>query len=365
MPLEFTKKSRINIGWIVTLSILGLILISILPLVTNDQGDNISYNFALLEKTSNIHLSDLKNDIQLIIYFLWLSLIFALVSFIGLIIHTVQKKPKLGLLLMLFGCVTILFSILIVIFQIILISKIENIQNITAASIGPLPINYIYITILIGFALLVISAMHTINVAPFSIKNLKNNKIEEKKPKKDKKIKKKEENETKIPAQEKIEEKPEKTISSIQKKDEIEEWLKEEIEQTGDKKLEEPEKTVEQQPVIKQSVSPFGKKTNKDQQKEIKELSASEPVRQTEETEKVPISEKFENALSSAIQKRQTEKPDEEKTKTEQKEEKTTKTHDKEIKVRCPECKKVFSVKKEGPITKIKCPECGKEGIAK
>ena len=33
--------------------------------------------------------------------------------------------------------------------------------------------------------------------------------------------------------------------------------------------------------------------------------------------------------------------------------------------VRCPGCKNIFKVEKQGNVTEIKCPKCGKEGIVK
>jgi len=56
IDLNVAKKARNTIGWIVLSSILGLILLSFLPMVTvNDTNtsESVTYNMALMEKNSS------------------------------------------------------------------------------------------------------------------------------------------------------------------------------------------------------------------------------------------------------------------------------------------------------------------------
>ena len=79
-------------------------------------------------------------------------------------------------------------------------------------------------------------------------------------------------------------------------------------------------------------------------------------------TDELHLSQPFEEALSSTIQKKKNIVKEQEPLKAEVKEEKPTK---KTLNLRCPQCKHIYNVEKEEDITKIKCPECGKEGFIK
>ena len=441
-------------------SILGLIFVSSLPLINMNTTTKVTYNKALIETSLHPEIEQMNGELQLIVIFFWLIIIFTLISFIGIIIGISEKHDSLGSLIMLIGCSTILFSALATIFLLFFIIKVESLENFTIASMGPIPIKYAYIPLIMGFLSITGSSLYSLNAIPFSLKNLdklkrkqKTDKKEKKeKPKKTKKktksSKTKEKEETKediktktdlekeilIPKSEKKQEDMSSKVAEAQKKEEIEDWLKDEI-----KNVEKPKNFEE--PVIKKPKddfvsdtpkssedkkkwedieipigSPFDKKeiidTKKEQEEipvkeesKVEEISLEAPVEKppvsSEKTQQkkdeIPTSESLEKALSSAIEKKQTErngqikiekpvkkeeKPVEKKeikpkeketTKEEKKKPEETKPADKEeesknvknINVRCPQCKTVFTVKREGDITKIKCPKCGKEGVAK
>ena len=78
------------------------------------------------------------------------------------------------------------------------------------------------------------------------------------------------------------------------------------------------------------------------------------------------LHESFENALNSAIEKKQIKKEGkktDEKIKENKKE--ILKPQIRKFIVRCPQCKEIFSAEKSEGVTKIKCPHCGKEGVIK
>ena len=383
IDLNVAKKARNTIGWIVLSSILGLILLSFLPMVTvNDTNtsESVTYNMALMEKNSS-QTGNLRRELQTITIFFWIIVIISLLSFIGIINQLSEKFLSLGQIFLLMGCGTTIFSVLVVIYHFILMRNVDGLENMSLTFIGPLPIKYIYIPLVMGIVSLGYSGVYTWSIGTAAIKYfITEKKSKEPKPKKEKlkkKTTKKEEGQ--IPAV-----KTPATIASFKKQDEIEEWLKDEIsqiEKTKDEIVEpvdEPEK--EEIPLEPESSIEVTVESEKTEGKTIAApFSKKEPLITKEEEPKssgeVPTSPSFEKALSSAIEKRQTTKKKQDI--TEKEEEKPAEETPKEevvpkekivlgkLTVRCPQCKNVFKVKKEGKTTTIKCPHCGKEGIAK
>ena len=156
---------------------------------------------------------------------------------------------------------------------------------------------------------------------------------------------------------------------------EIEEWLSDEIGKIEPQSKKEG-KNVE---ATKEASAPFSpdEKIVKEEVKPIQKqpFHETKEVQKEKSSEDLKIPDSLEKALSSAIQKKQSESQYKKFEKTNEKEvdtkeetkseENTEKPEKKEIKVRCPSCKKIFPVKKEGGVFKIKCPHCGKEGVAK
>lgn len=395
IDLNIAKKARNAVGWIALSSILGLILLSFLPMVTVNNttpSESVTYNMALMEKNSS-QTGNLIKDLQTITIFFWVIVIISLLSFIGIINQLSKKFLSLGQIFLLMGCGAAIFGVLVVIYQFMFIRDVNGLENISLTSIGPLPIKYIYIPLVMGIVSLGCSGVYTWLISTAAIKYfITEKKPKEPKPKKEKtsKKQKKEKKKTTKKEEEQIPavEAP-ATIASFKKQDEIEEWLKGEIsqiEKTKDeivKPVDEPEKeeiplepgssveaTVEEPSIEKDSVE--SEKT--EEKPTAAPFSKKEPLITKEEEPKssgeVPTSLSFEKALSSAIEKRQ---PTKEKQDTTKEEEETPKEEvvPKEkivlgkLTVRCPQCKNVFKVKKEGKTTAIKCPHCGKEGVAK
>ncbi len=385
--LNVAKKARNIIGWIVLSSILGLILLSFLPMVTvnnTSTSESVTYNMALMEKNSS-QTGNLRRGLQTIIIFFWIIIIISLLSFIGIINQLSEKFLSLGKIFLLMGCGTTIFSVLVVIYHFIFMGNVDGLENMSLTFIGPLPIKYIHIPLVMGIASLSCSGIYTWSIGTAAIKYfIAEKKSKEPKPKKEKlkkKTTKKEEKQTpavKTPA----------TIASFKNRDEIEEWLKGEIsqiEKTKDEIVEpvdkpekeeiplEPESSIEvtvetEKTEGKPTIAPFSKKEPLITKEE--ETFEKDKQEEPKSSGEVPISPSFEKALSSAIEKRQATKKKQNIT---EKEEETPKEEVvpkekivlRKLTVRCPQCKNVFKVKKEGKTTTIKCPHCGKEGVAK
>lgn len=164
----------------------------------------------------------------------------------------------------------------------------------------------------------------------------------------------------------------------------MEKWLTGQI-QILDKQT----KSQEPQYSEKETVKPMQTIAEEKQAISLEDKSIPEPFptektkEKSKESDELQVSQSFEKALSSAIEKEKMKKPEPlevkekepELQKTELKEEveklqleptvKIEETAKRKIKVRCPQCKNVFLTEFEGEIIKIKCPTCGKEGVIK
>lgn len=371
---ETARKVKKLTAWIISLSVLGLLLISVLPWISVSEDDMIKgdlhFNFEMMKKSSNIAIQDLADELDYINILFWALIILGLLSFIGATLHASGKILPIAFIILLIGCVTLIVSILIVLDQISIIRTIEEANAFSASSLFP-HFYYAYIPFIFGILSLISSAVYTKVVVSHSIDKFKTSKKEKKTAKKKVKEKKetkkpiKKEDDAKIkkaPVKPPSKKLPEKSATK-EKKVEMEQWLKDEVKSIEGKTEAEKYPGVEEQTEDKlQKKQPFPEEKT--------------PVKKeiSEETEEVPISKSFEKALYSAIDKKQNEIDSQEPPKAEDKktdgkkeipppvEEESLKN---KVKVRCPQCKNIFYIEKEGIATKIKCPNCGKEGVIK
>ena len=354
---ETAKKAEKLTIFILVLSIISLILMSLLPWISVAENDlvkeDLHFNFEMMKKSSNEQIGDLASDLNLINISFWALIILSLLLFLGATIHASGKISVAGHILLLIGCVTFIFSIFVIVLQLI---NLENIgeMNIISASAIYSPMNYAYILLIPSLLIFICSASYTWAVFAYSIQKFKSSK----KTKKDKKEK---------PALGKTSLEP----KIDEKRVEMEQWLTGQVQdiekQAVEEKRPEPEKEktldIEEEEQEKISQEPY---------KESKEMHIFPPEKTKEETEEpdeVRASQSFEETLSSAIQKKQTGVISKEGETSEEKEEISPQIEEEPAKktfsVICPQCKHIFTVEKEEGITKIKCPECGKEGVIK
>ena len=351
---DLAKLTKSFTIWIVVLSIIGLFLMSLLPLISVTENDSVKqdlyFNFDMMKKSNNHQILTLASEINLINIALWALIILGLLSYLGATIQASGIKSLVGRLLLIIGCGTLIFSILVVDFQLIILENIGAMDDISAAAISP-PIYYTYISLVPGFLILIFSVLYTMPVISYSIHNLKNIKKtkkgkSEKKKKPKKTIKKKDKIEAKklIKKEKPVLEKVPIDPSTHEKQIEIGERLTGQGvnigEQTDKENLQEPKKEIKIEPeVTKPPKPPFP------------DEKTSEVEEKKKESDKLPVSEPFKEALSPTDVKKETitkEEPEK-----------------KKYKVRCPKCQNIFPIEKEGAITRIKCPECDKEGFVR
>ena len=113
----FIMRARKITSLIVVSSIIGLSLVSLLPWISdeNSSADGAVYlNMGAIEKSNNEQIKGLANDLGLINTCFWLVIIFGLLSFVGITIYVSGKYSSLAQIIMLIGCATIIFNILII-----------------------------------------------------------------------------------------------------------------------------------------------------------------------------------------------------------------------------------------------------------
>ncbi|MCK4365086.1 MAG: hypothetical protein KAW45_03465 [Thermoplasmatales archaeon] len=396
MKREETAKKMVGLTiWVIFLSIIGLILISFLPWVSVTEDDwikeDLYFNFEMMEQSDNEQISIFANELNFMSLLFWVLIILGFLTLIGIIIHAFGKTMPTVIVLLTLGIITLIISILIFYLQITFIRTIESVDNISLAALAPY-FHYAYIPLIFSLVLLIFSIRYTVVVITNSITKFKDYKKQKKESEKEKPRKKKskklqkKESETKI----KKSSQQEKTIlkktplelEKDKKRIEMEQWI------TGEVKSMEKQSKPE-----KQQISISEKEEIPDElDKEIKESAdvkdkdqsgpfPSEEIKiESDKTDEEPsASQSFEEALSSAIQKRHDEngqKPsdkeedlvqeiksdDPSEIKEEKIPEKEEETDKNTFNVRCPKCRYIFVAESGEGITKIKCPNCGKEG---
>ena len=351
----FATRIRKITSLIATLSIISITFLAIFPCISvtesTDSGEIvIVYNLAMMEKNANSQIIlDLAGDLEITMIFLWVVTIFAIVSFAGIILYVSEKYSFLAKLLMLLGCSNMIFNVIAVFLLRNWTINIEGITGFSLSLIASTPISYIHLTMLIIIISFISSIFYTCFVVYFFIKRIPVLLKQKKKPEKqmDKKPntdqlynKEKQRIMRDIQALEK--QTPPKPIKRFEKPS-TSEFISEDKKES----LEEPEKTSIPKPPFKIDKTRSEEKTT--------EKPQSETLEETENGE-MPTSSMFEQALTSAIKKRQ---PDI------QKKEENKQPEKEKINVKCPECENVFTVEKTGDVLKIKCPKCGKEGVTK
>lgn len=167
------KIGKINL-LIIVISLWGLILFSILPLVAEDHSISsdllipdfkeymveknldtikIHYNYNTLQKSTNVEIQNIANKTDSISIFFWLILIFAFLSIIeigAILLEIITKYKKIIILV---GCIlTSLSGLLLIYYNLDLILYVGTINGISASTVNFLnaEFKYLYIPTLIG-----------------------------------------------------------------------------------------------------------------------------------------------------------------------------------------------------------------------
>jgi hypothetical protein len=359
MKAVFIRAVRKTIILLLFLSILTLMLNLFLPIITlteSTEPNKVQYfNFETMKYSSDREILELSGDINFVNILLWAVIIIGIVSFIGLIISISEKYSKVGNGV-LFGCCSIIiFSILSSAFFFLFTKKVIDMDTITLANIFE-PIRYVYIQIILLIFLTICSTAYVFLIAMTYIRKTKekktSNKEEGKKEPLDEPkqyMHKEKITQWRLDETKKLDKlEPEKAIINDEEKKILETKPK-------DEEIEFEAKLIEEETEEEKPKTPFVK------EKEIEPLEIKEPDKKTKE-----FYESFENALNSAVRKKQIKKEDQ---KTDEKiiepKKEILKPQGKQFNVRCPQCEEIFSAEKSEGVTKIKCPHCGKEGVIK
>jgi len=387
-----TKAKKYTI-WILNFSILGLVLTSLFPLISVPEDDavkeNLYFNFEMMKKSDNYEIYSLVDNVNTINLLFWAIIFLGLISYFCITYLTFLTRWYLSILTIISTAIFI-FSVLLVIFQNNFMKTVANNDFINLSLIFN-TITYVHIIFLFIIFILICSIFYTLNIVLDLGKQIFSS-IPKKQLLKKKKDKKED-----SPINSIIDEPITQPPIGINKKLEIEKSQKQEI-QKIDIKAEE-----DTYPEVKEEIKPI--ETTSEEKKYVNnEIAVSEKKNQPgpfghvkhEEKPIEPVkprpSQSFEDALSSAIEKKQGEigkkeqkKPTSQETIKDsednlkedssepskidevEKQKEETQTEKKfistEIIVKCPQCTHIFTINKE-KNEKIKCPKCGKEGIA-
>jgi len=417
MEIRTVKTARKNLIWIILLSILCLILISFLPWISvTEDGmlkENLNFNYEMMKGSNNQQINDLARNLMYINILFWTIIVISLISFLFITYYALIKSSFFSLMMVLTSAFIIFaLSLLVIYFQINFSRSFNDIEYISASMINSY-FAYAYIQFIISLILIVFSVKYTITFFKDSIKLFKS--ISKQKTKTINEIEEKDIT-TKFEEKEigasikglktnksSFESEREAKLAEIEimlaKKEQIPDKDKiDEDKSKSEPEIEEPielsshEETLAVVEETKQEIEQENKKEDQEEKISIQPFPPEKPKEKSKDTDEVKLSQYFEEALSSAIKKKQSKiktkesiekdvkqkKPSSSK-QVEQKQEKTEPIFQTEkillekkgnkikkiFNVKCPECNHIFTNDKEGNNKKIKCPECGKEGTLK
>jgi hypothetical protein len=330
---EILKHSERLTFWIIILSIVSLVLISLLPWISitesNNVKDDLFFNYEMMTKSDNPAINKISDQLDVISLLLWSLIIIGLIVLIGVAIHLSGKYYPIGHILLMIGCVLIVSSILILNVQLIIYKSIEDNLIISSAEIFP-HFKYSFIFFIISIITFICCAVYFVLIILYLVQKIKN--IVKEKKKKD----------NIILDVENISSEPKKENDDL----EIEKLLSEKLKNN---KKQDDEINIKNQ-------------VKEDQIK--KEEKPKSPFKD----EKTTIDKKEENTKGKKTDKKTTEKSDISPTdKDIEKIPSDLKDQQKGIPltVKCPQCKYVFPIEKKGKEIQIECPKCGKTGTIK
>lgn len=414
MDSNILKKSRKKIFLILIINILCIIMISFFPWIqvteNNFVNENLHFNYEMMEGSSNTQINELAKIVMNINILFWIIFVITLISIFFIKYYTLKKSTlSVQILILTSGFIILIICLLIIYLQIIFSRMVNDIDFISASMFHSY-FAYPYIPFIFSFILLFYSATYTNILLFYSIKKLKKSS-----KKTDKEIKKIDEKEIPDSSREKeIEELLKEPIVNTTSFNLTKEAKLAEIDKLLDKKelnsnkenLKEPlpNSDLDKEKQIESSLENNSsddweekqEKFNKDDKAQIKEdenLLEPFPIKKqddkTEDNEEIHLSDTFEKALSSAIEKKQSKtKPQKPKNKDEKQNNKV-KIDTKDLKIekpapifqtekillekkgdniykifnfKCPECNHIFPFDKNSDNQKITCPKCRKEG---
>ncbi|MEF8879570.1 MAG: hypothetical protein V5A64_04180 [Candidatus Thermoplasmatota archaeon] len=355
---KFKKIMKIT-SFLVFLSILCLVFAHFIPWFYVDSIEKkggLYFSLDMAKKSDNLEIQSISEKVNLLTISLWVILSFSLLSYIGLTFYRIEKYELASFLIMLAGGIGCLISsILGLFFNYKSIIAIQE-SSILHQSLLIYVFYYPYIPFFIMFLLAFLAILYNTKVVPDSIKYFQS--IIKKNREIRKKVNRVSEEEV-YPSSGKIEDYTESTEEASESEEEVEDWLKsesmdsdlqesaEEEKQTAESEGENKRTSMENIKEYEEKLAgkPFfdketigekgtdekGKKLEKkreekvrqkkavsfennkskqkfkssekiEEEKEEKSIGAKEAVKE-DDVEETPISDIFDKALSSAVEK--------------------------------------------------------------
>lgn len=305
----------------------------------------VHYNYHTMQKRDNSVINNIYLELQTIKYTIWGGLIFVIISFIGLTLHSTEKYQKKSIILMYISFVIIIFSGFSFYKQWFFIKTVEVTSNVDLSTIWDSIFNIYYFQIILftGF-ISVLGSVIYIGRISFRVINQSRD------------IRKKEALDKIVLGSSNVEKKP---------------YLE-------DVKYEKPFFEPEKKEKIKE---PFHQKTSfgsNNYNNNIEEIDFEKKIHSSndlglDEKKELDSKEDFFNENNKKEEQKKVDGDDSknienstnEKTDIFSSENQIDQADSfKEVKIRCPKCKHVFKIKKKiNGVTNMYCPQCGQKGV--
>jgi len=330
---DIVKYSERLTFWIIILSIVGLVFISIIPWISISEMDEVKedlvFNLEMMKRSDNQAINDIASQIELINFLLWSLIILGLISLIGATIHSSGKFLIMGQVLLMVSCVMVISSIFTLHVHLSVYTSIE--EHLIISSVDLIPhIKYSFILLIINIVIFICSAVYVVLMIFHLVDSIK------------KFLKSKKET-NQIPNNIEHNE----PVNVVDEKDlELNKVFSEKIKNMDDQN--------EQRSIINQnndnSAKPKGNIKSPFKDKKTLENEAEEQIKDSKSnniiSEKSDImpKEKDIDKIPSDLKIQQKGIP---------------------LTVRCPKCRYIFPIEKKRNEIKIECPKCGKTGTLK
>lgn len=330
---DIVKYSERLAFWIILLSIIGLVIISLFPWISISEMDEVNedlvFNLEMMKKSDNQAINEIAIQIELINVLLWSLIILGLISLMGATIHSSGKISILGQVLLMVGCVMIISSIFTLHVHLSVYTSIE--EHLILSSVDLFPhIKYSFILLITSIAIFICSAVYVVLIIFHLVNSIKNML----KPKNEEKLSPKN-----------IEHK--EPVTNVDERDL-------ELEKKFSEKIKNMDKQNKEKRIINQNIdnltNPKGKtkspfKDEKTPENEVeKQIKESKPDNKISEKSDISPTKKDIEKIPSDLKDQQKGTP---------------------LTVKCPRCSYVFPLEKIQKEIKIECPKCGKTGTIK
>ena len=330
---DLVKNSQRLTFWIILLSIVGLVLISLFPWISISEMDEVKedlvFNLEMMKKSDNQAINDIARQIEIINVSLWSLIILGLISLIGATIHSSAKYLIMGQVLLMVGCVMIISSIFTLHVHLSVYTNIEEHLIISSMDLFP-HIKYSFILLITSIVIFICSAVYVVLIIfnlVDTIKNILKSKIET----------------SHIPDQIEHNE----PVTNIDDKDvELKEIFREKIKNKNVQKKESRNINQNMDNINKskgKTKSPFKDEKTHENKVEEQIIKSKQDNKISEKSDIIP-KEKHIDKIPSNLENPLKGIP---------------------LTVKCPRCRYVFPIEKTKKEIKIECPKCGKTGTLK